>query len=80
MDLRDFLQSDIDKIAETAKQVEKYKDMYSSGLINRAELQDLLLDITRMDNIDSSLYNFETLAKINEAMKVLGNIKLIMSL
>lgn len=72
--MNEYLTSTIPYIKKTAESIEEYKNLLKSKKITKDEFKDLVLDCTRLDIIDKSLYNYEAIIKISAALDTLAKL------
>lgn len=75
----DLLTSGIPLIAVTAQQARDYAMELKDGKITQAEYEDLLEDLTCLENIDSKLFQVEIYREVCKAFQYLATLKAIAS-
>lgn len=78
--LNDLLLSPIPEISEAANLATNYLSMYQDKQINKEEFDELITDLTNIDNIYSEMLNVEVKSELTQALTLILKLKAITNL
>lgn len=78
--LNDLLISPIPEISDAANLATNYLSMYQDKQINKEEFDELITDLTNIDNIYSEMLDVEVKSELTQALTLILKLKAITNL
>ena len=78
--LNDLLISPIPEISDAANLATNYLSMYQDKQINKEEFDELITDLTNIDNIYSEVLDVEVKSELTQALTLILKLKAITNL